>query len=125
VGENTIDWSTELVNSTVWIIGVFVAVLIGTALVGWLLLRSTVWGGQFRRLAGNYFNPTREPRSWAPLLLALSLVFMTVAGVRLSVLFTYWGNDVLTSLQQGDSPASGRRCSCSCRWPGSGSSTSW
>ncbi len=103
MGENTIDWSTELVNSTVWIIGVFLAVLVGTALIGWLLLRSTVWGGQFRRLAGNYFNPTREPRTWAPLLLALSLVFMTVAGVRLSVLFTYWSNDMLTALQQGDS----------------------
>ena len=103
-GSSTIDWSTELLNSTLWIIGVFLAALAATALVGWLLMRSTVWGRQFRRLAGNYFRPGREPRSWGPLLLAVSLLFMTVAGVRLSVLFSYWANDMLTALQKADAP---------------------
>jgi putative ATP-binding cassette transporter len=100
--DSSIDWGTELFSSTLWIIGVFLAALLGSALIGWLLLRSTVWGRQFRRLCGRYFRPTREPRSWGPLLLALSLLFMTVAGVRLSVLFSYWANDMLTSLQKAD-----------------------
>ncbi len=102
MGSSSIDWSTELLNSTVWIIGVFLAAVVGTALIGWLLLRSTVWGRQVRRLAGDYFRPDREPRSWGPMLLALSLLFMTVAGVRMSVLFSYWANDMLTSLQMAD-----------------------
>jgi vitamin B12/bleomycin/antimicrobial peptide transport system ATP-binding/permease protein len=104
VGSSSIDWANELLNSALWIVGVFVATLLGSALVGWLLLRSTVWGRQFRRLAGDYFTPSRAPGGWGPLLLALGILFMTVAGVRLSVLFTYWGNDMLTSLQQGDAP---------------------
>ena len=101
MGENSIDWGGEWVTSAVWIVGVFLAALVGSVLVGWLLLRTTVWGRQFRRLVGRYFRPGRELRSWGPLLLALSLLFMTVAGVRLSVLFSYWANDMLTSLQKG------------------------
>jgi len=104
VGSSSIDWGNELLNSVIWILGVFVVALLGTALIGWVLLRTTVWGRQFRRLAGNYFRPGREPRTWVPLLLALSLLFMTVAGVRMSVLFSYWANDMLTSLQMADAP---------------------
>ena len=104
MGSSSIDWGNELLNSVIWILGVFVAALLGTALIGWVLLRTTVWGRQFRRLAGNYFRPGREPRTWVPLLLALSLLFMTVAGVRMSVLFSYWANDMLTSLQMADAP---------------------
>ena len=45
------DWSTEWFTSIVWILGVTLAAAVGTTLVGWLLVRSTAWGRQFRRLA--------------------------------------------------------------------------
>ena len=76
MGENSIDWGSEWVTSAVWIVGVFLAALVGSVLVGLLLLRTTVWGRQFRRLVGRYFRPGRELRSWGPLLLALSLLLM-------------------------------------------------
>ncbi len=98
----SVDWPNEWTASLTWVIGVFLATLVGTALIGWLLLRFTVWGRQFRRLAGDYFRPGRTPESWVPLLFALAILLMTVVGVRLSVLLSYAQNDLFTSLQRGD-----------------------
>ena len=98
----SVDWPNELAASLAWVVGVFLATLLGAALIGWLLLRSTVWGRQFRQLTGSYFRPGRTPRSWRPVLLALAVLLMTVVGVRLSVLISYAQNDLFTSLQRGD-----------------------
>ena len=89
MGGNSIDWANEWFNSLVWIIGVFVAAVVGTALVGWILLRSTVWGRQFKRLAMPYFRPGRGRESWQPLIMALLVLLATVAAVRLNVLLSY------------------------------------
>jgi len=98
----SVDWPNEWVASLTWVIGVFLATLVGTVLIGWLLLRFTVWGRQFKQLTGSYFRPGRTLQSWVPLLLALSVLLMTVIGVRLSVLISYASNDIFTSLQRGD-----------------------
>ena len=96
-----VDWSTEWFTSIVWILGVTVAAGLGTALVGWLLTRSTVWGRQFRRLAFPYFSP-RGPRGVRPLLAALLVLLLTILSVRISVLVSYANNDIFTSLQKLD-----------------------
>lgn len=97
-----VDWSSELATSLTWVVSVFLVALVATSLIGSLLLRSTVWGRQFRRLTAGYFRPGRTLQSWVPLLLALSILFLTVLGVRLSVLISYVSNGVFTSLQRGD-----------------------
>ena len=96
-----VDWSTEWFTSIVWIVGVTLAAALGTALVGWVLVRSTVWGRQFRRLAFPYFSP-RGPRGVKPLLAALLVLLLTIFSVRISVLVSYANNDIFTALQKLD-----------------------
>ena len=99
-----VDWSTEWFTSTLWILGVTVAAALACWLIGWLLTRSTVWGRQFRRLAFPFFSP-RGPEGWSPLLTALGVLVLTVAGVRLIVLNSYINSGLFTALQQLDAPA--------------------
>jgi vitamin B12/bleomycin/antimicrobial peptide transport system ATP-binding/permease protein len=102
-----VDWSTEWFTSIVWIVSVTLAAAAGTALVGWLLVRSTQWGRQFRRLAFPFFSP-RGPEGWGPLATALLLLLLTIVGVRLNVLLSYNGNEQLTTLQRLDAPGFAR-----------------
>ena len=96
-----VDWSTEWFTSTVWILGVTSPPAFGCWLIGWLLARSTVWGRQFARLAFPYFSP-RGPQGWRPLVVLLLLLLLTIASVRLTVLFSYVNNGLFTALQQLD-----------------------
>ncbi len=96
-----VEWSTEWFTSLVWIAAVSVAAALGTALVGWLLTRSTVWGRQFRRLAFPFFSP-RGSEGWGPLLDALAVLVLTIAGVRIAVLNSYINNGLFTALQELD-----------------------
>lgn len=102
-----VDWSTEWLTSIVWIVGVTVAAALGTALVGWFVTRSTVWGRQFRRLAFPYFSP-RGPRGVLPLLAAVLVLLLTIVSVRISVLVSYANNDIFTALQKLDPAGFGR-----------------
>jgi putative ATP-binding cassette transporter len=99
---SSVDWGREWFDSLVWIGGVFVASVLGVALVGWLLTRSTAWGRQFRRLAVPYFRPRRDRRSWRPLGIALLVLVLTIAAVRISVLLTYALNGLFTAMQMLD-----------------------
>jgi vitamin B12/bleomycin/antimicrobial peptide transport system ATP-binding/permease protein len=99
-----VDWSTEWFTSIVWILGVSVATAIGCTLLGWLLARSTVWGRQFARLAAPYFSP-RRGGSWGPLVALFLLLIVVITVVRLSVLLSYWQNDLFTALQKLDPSA--------------------
>ena len=96
-----VDWSIEWFTSTVWILGVTVAAGLACWLIVWLLARSTAWGRQFARLAFPYFSP-RGPQGWRPLVVLLLLLLLTIASVRLTVLFSYVNNDLFTALQQLD-----------------------
>jgi putative ATP-binding cassette transporter len=101
-----INWSTEWLTSLVWVLEVFIAVVVGFALVGWLLIRRTRWGRQFWRLSGMYFIPRhRSWLSWRPILTVALLLLLTVMAVRLDVLLTFQSNGLYTALQQLDAPA--------------------
>jgi putative ATP-binding cassette transporter len=98
-----LDWSSEWLTSSIWIVSVFVATALGSALVLALLTRYTVWGRQFRRLAFPYFSP-RGDDGWWPLLSVLLVLFVAIMSVRLDVLFSYQGNGMITALQNLDAP---------------------
>jgi vitamin B12/bleomycin/antimicrobial peptide transport system ATP-binding/permease protein len=99
-----VDWSTEWFTSIVWVLGVTIATAVGCAGVGWLLIRSTVWGRQFGRLALPYFSP-RGAGGRGPLIALLLLLLVVITVVRLSVLLSYWQNDLFTALQNLDPSA--------------------
>ncbi len=95
--EYSIDWSNELVASLKWLGLVFVAAMIGFLVVGYLLARLTVWGRQFWRVTGEFFfGPETRVVAWGFLVV---LMVLSLLGVRLAVLFSYFGNDLFTSLQ--------------------------
>jgi putative ATP-binding cassette transporter len=102
--DTELDWSSEVLTSTVWIVGVFVATALGSAVLVALLSRYTVWGRQFRRLAFPYFSP-RGDGGWWPLLSVLLVLLLAIASVRLNVLFSYFGNGMYTALQNLDAPS--------------------
>ncbi|MBD0321884.1 MAG: ABC transporter ATP-binding protein/permease [Aldersonia sp.] len=92
------DWGGELIASLKWILIVFgVTAVVFVAIIA-VLFRTTVWGRQFWRVSGDYFVGRDGRKSCA--FFALLLV-LTIAAVRLNVLFTYMGNDIFTALQGG------------------------
>ena len=102
----SVNWSTEWLQSLLWVFGVWALVLIGFALVGWFLIRRTRWGRQFWRLSGMYFIPRhRGWLAWRPILTVALLLLLTVASVRLDVVLSYQGNGLLTAMQRLDAPA--------------------
>src|SRR4029453_3831480 len=102
----SVNWATEWLNSLLWVLGVWVLVVIGFALVGWFLIRRTRWGRQFWRLSGMYFIPRRRGwLAWRPILTVALLLMLTVASVRLDVVLSYQGNGLLTAMQRLDAAA--------------------
>jgi putative ATP-binding cassette transporter len=92
----TLDWGNELWASLVWIARGWALAAVCTLAVLVLIGRYTTWGKQFWRITGDYFKGPDSVKVW--LWLAV-LLLSVIAGVRLSVLFSYQGNDMLTSLQ--------------------------
>ena len=102
----SINWSTEWLTSLLWLIKVFVLTIVGFVLVAWFLIRRTGWGRQFWRLSGMYFIPRRRGwLSWRPILTVGLLLLLTIAAVRLDVVLSYQGNDLLTAMQELNAPA--------------------
>ncbi len=92
----TLDWSNELFASLWWIAKGWAIAAVATLLILWLIGRFTVWGRQFWYVTGAYFRGRDSILIW--LWLALLLLFV-IGGVRLSVLLSYQGNDMMTSFQ--------------------------
>lgn len=90
------DWTSELISSGLWIAKTYAITLVCFALTVWLLARRTVWGRQFWQLSGAYFSPKRSLR---PILAVAFILFLTLAGVRLQVLFSNWYNTMYSALQ--------------------------
>ena len=61
-----------------------------------LIARFTTWGRQFWRITGAYFTGSESVKVW---LWLGALLLSVIAGVRLDVLFSYQGNDMMTSFQ--------------------------
>ncbi|MCV7229316.1 ABC transporter ATP-binding protein/permease [Mycolicibacterium komossense] len=91
-----IDWSHEWFDSTVWVLETFVVTASCLLVVLVLLTRTTGWGRQFWRITGDYFRGRPSLPVWA--LLAVLLV-SAIVSVRISVLLSYYTNDLFTALQ--------------------------
>ncbi|WP_459614725.1 ABC transporter ATP-binding protein/permease [Bordetella sp. 2513F-2] len=97
-----LDWHTQLGGSLLWLLQAFLIAAAATAALAVLLVRSTRWGRQFWRLAWPYLTPRR---SWRPLLALCLLLLLALAGVRMTVLFSFWYNGFYSALQALDAGA--------------------
>jgi putative ATP-binding cassette transporter len=100
----SIDWSHELFNSTQWVVVSFGITVLCLLVVCVLVGRTTEWGRQFWRISGDYFKGRQSLPVWA--LFAL-LLLLTIVSVRMTVLLSYYANDVFTSLQVAFQGAAG------------------
>lgn len=92
----SIDWSRELLASTVWVLQVFAITALCLIVVLVLLGRFTEWGRQYWRVTGDYFTGRQSAGVWVVLAV---LLLLTVVSVRINVLLTYYANDLFTSVQ--------------------------
>ena len=92
----TRDWANELWASLMWLGQAWMIAAIATLLICVLLARYTVWGRQFWRITAGYFTGPESVKVW---LWLGAILFLVLAGVRLSVLLSYQSNDMLTSFQ--------------------------
>jgi len=93
---SSIDWSHELLNSTIWVLVAFAITAPCLIVVLILIGRATEWGCQFWRVTGPYFTGRQSRVVWAML---AALLVSTIVAVRITVLISYYTNDVFTSLQ--------------------------
>lgn len=91
------NWGQELQDSALWILQAYVISSVMLGLVGFILVKTTKWAGQFWLLAADYFNPKNSLR---PLLTFGVILFLSLFGVRVSVLFSNWYNTMYTALQE-------------------------
>lgn len=92
------DWSNELIESLKWLLITFGITSVCFVAIIAVLFRTTKWGRQFWRISGQYYV---GPGGWKPCLFYALLLLVTLAAVRLNVLFTFMGNDIFTALQGG------------------------
>jgi putative ATP-binding cassette transporter len=92
----SVDWSNELVNSTLWVLEAFGIAALCLVVVLVLLRRFTGWGRQFWRITGNYFIGRASVPVWITLAVLLA---SAVVSVRISVLISYYANDLFSALQ--------------------------
>jgi vitamin B12/bleomycin/antimicrobial peptide transport system ATP-binding/permease protein len=92
----TLDWGNELLTSVWWIAKAWVIAAVATMLILVLIVRFTEWGRQFWRISGAYFTGPESVKVWIWLAV---LLLSVVTGVRLDVLLSFQGNDMMTSFQ--------------------------
>lgn len=92
----TLDWGNELIASALWVAKAWAIASIVLLIVLVLVARYTAWGRQFWRITGDYFTGRASVPVWALLGVLMLLVMI---DVRISVLFSYQGNDQFTALQ--------------------------
>ena len=94
--EPSIDWGNELGASLKWIALWWCGSVVAVLVVCVLLALFTTWGRQFWRVSGGYFKGAASLPVWG---LFLVLILSVIAGVRLDVLLSYYGNDLYSALQ--------------------------
>jgi putative ATP-binding cassette transporter len=92
----TLDWGAEWLTSLWWIAKGWAIAAVATMAVLVLIGRFTNWGRQFWRVTGAYFTGRESIKVW--LWLAV-LLLSVIIGVRIDVLISYYGNDMMTSFQ--------------------------
>jgi vitamin B12/bleomycin/antimicrobial peptide transport system ATP-binding/permease protein len=92
----SIDWGHELVSSTRWILEAWAVSGTCLLIVAIVVVRFTRWGRQFWRITGDYFTGRRS----APVLGLFCLLLLSVMiSVRITVLYTYYSNDLYSAVQ--------------------------
>ncbi len=92
----SIDWGHQLVSSSRWILEAWAVSAACLLIVAIVVVRFTRWGRQFWRITGEYFTGRRS----APVLSLFCLLLLSVMiSVRITVLFTYYSNDLYSALQ--------------------------
>lgn len=98
------NWSKELLDSLHWVAGYYLFCLIFLALVGFIIVKTTIWGNQFWFLARKFLDPrlTSYKYKYYPLIGFAIILFVDMLGVRLGVLFSYWYKNMYDALQKVD-----------------------
>ncbi|ORA22768.1 ABC transporter ATP-binding protein/permease [Mycobacterium aquaticum] len=92
----SLDWGTELGTSLKWVATVWLYTAVPTLIVLTLVGRFTTWGRQWWRITGDYFRGADSIKVW----IWLSVLLLSViGGVRIDVLMSYYGNDLMSSAQ--------------------------
>lgn len=92
----SLDWGAELPKSLWWIATVWVYTAIPTLIILTLIGRYTTWGRQFWRITGGYFTGRESVVVWVWL---SGILLSVIIGVRLDVLLSYQGNDMMSAAQ--------------------------
>ncbi|MGV0782934.1 ABC transporter ATP-binding protein/permease [Mycolicibacterium sp. XJ775] len=92
----TLDWGNELGTSLVWIAKGWFIAAVSTLVILVVLAQFTSWGRQYWRITRDYFTGRDSVIVWAWL---AALLLSVITSVRLTVLFSYYGNDLMTSFQ--------------------------
>ncbi len=98
IGASGLDWGHELFHSLWWIAKGFALTAAIFLMIAAALIKFTGWGRMFWRITGGYFTGRH---SWAGWGLLGIVVLLAVYSVRIQVLFTYYYNDMYSSLQLG------------------------
>lgn len=96
------NWGSAVPDSALWLAEAYAITVVGLVITALLLARYTRWGNQFRRMAWPYFDPRRTV---LPLSILASLLLLTIFGVRVTVLFSYWYKDFYDAIQNLDETA--------------------
>ena len=93
------NWYKEFIDSMTWVGAAFAISIVLMIVIGYLLIRTTRWASQFWQIAYTYFNPIKNPLA---ILNFAVILFLSLFGVRVSVLFSNWYNNMYTALQEKD-----------------------
>jgi len=91
------DYTQEIITSSLWIARTLALTVIFFSLGIFLLVRLSHWGKQFWMFAGGYLSPKRSIK---PLLFFVLIVTLTLFSVRLSLVHSTWYNNMYTALQE-------------------------
>jgi vitamin B12/bleomycin/antimicrobial peptide transport system ATP-binding/permease protein len=92
----SIDWGHELISSSRWILETWAVSAACLLVVAVAVVRFTRWGSEFWRITGEYFTGRQSVPAWSLFGLLLLSVMM---AVRISVLISYYSNDLYSALQ--------------------------
>jgi putative ATP-binding cassette transporter len=92
----TLDWGNELVTSLWWIARAWTYAAVATMVILVLIAKFTPWGRQFWRITGDYFKGRDSIKVWIWL---AALLLSVITGVRIDVLLSFQGSDMMTSFQ--------------------------
>ncbi|HEY1839705.1 MAG TPA: ABC transporter ATP-binding protein/permease [Mycobacterium sp.] len=92
----SIDWSGATIESLWWLAKGWAIAAVCVLLVLVLLRFLTGWGRQYWRITGGYFTGRHAVPVWLQLAALLMLVLFSV---RVTVLISYFSNDMFSSLQ--------------------------